>query len=103
MSLMKVLTLGAVVGAVALYKYYEEQLEGEQISREELMDEMKQIQQELGRLNDLKVLNDKFELTGQVEKIDLSINGVNVEERIEEMTGRIDVIRDILKTLRKTA
>jgi len=100
LKLVPILAVGAV-GIAALMSTYEEKIKNKEISRDDIVNEMKQIQNELARLIELNALNDRFEQTGQVEEINLDINGVSVGERIENLTKRIDVLRDLLKTMKK--
>ena len=95
------LALGVTLVITKLISEYENALEDKTITREDLEKEMRIIQLGLGRLIDLKVVNDRFESTEQIEKIKLSINGVEIRSRIEELTSRIEAIRELLKKIPK--
>ena len=62
---------------------------------------MKKIQQELGRLIEIQDLNNRFELTNQVEEVLLEVNGVDINLRIKELTDRIEALRTILRNTAK--
>ena len=54
-------------------------------SKKEVLTKMKRLQNELARLSDLKILNDKRESTSQVKNIDLTIDGVEINELISDL------------------
>lgn len=54
-------------------------------TRKEVLTKMKTLQNELARLSDLKILNDKRESTSQVKNIDLMVDGVEINELISQL------------------
>jgi len=61
-------------------------------TQEQVQAKMKKLNDELARLIDIKMLNDRRESTNQVESVELMINGVEVNELIhiiEEELNRL--------------
>jgi len=51
-------------------------------TKKEVLTKMKNLQNELARLSDLKMLNDRRESTSQVKSIELNVNGVEIGDLI---------------------
>jgi|SaaInlStandDraft_4_1057021.scaffolds.fasta_scaffold47221_1 hypothetical protein len=54
------------------------------------LDDIKSIQNELARLYDVKILNDKLEATAQVRKTVLTVGGVEIKEAIDILENRLE-------------
>ena len=90
MSLLKVIPVLTVIGVASLLisKTIKKRLDREkqntqQLSKQQIIDKIKECQNELARLHDLKILNDKRESTGQIKKIDIMIDDLTLEETIK--------------------
>ena len=57
-----------------------------------IIDKIKECQNELARLHDLKILNDKRESTGQIKKIDIMIDDLTLEETIKNYEDEISFL-----------
>ena len=94
----KILPLAALgLVAVGTFKVIETLLDDnsenyEEPTQEQVQAKMKKLNDELARLIDIKMLNDRRESTNQVESVELMINGVEVNELIhiiEEELNRL--------------
>ena len=94
MSLLKVIPVLTVIGVASLLisKTIKKRLDREntqQLSKQQIIDKIKECQNELARLHDLKILNDKRESTGQIKKIDIMIDDLTLEETIKNYEDEI--------------
>jgi len=94
MSLFKVLPAVIALGTVAvvavgvvtdLIMSDDMDYNQDENTRKEVLTKMKTLQNELARLSDLKILNDKRESTSQVKNIDLTVDGVEINELISQL------------------
>jgi predicted RNA-binding protein len=99
MSLLKVIPVLTVIGAASLLisKTIKKRLDREkqntqQLSKQQIIDKIKECQNELARLHDLKILNDKRESTGQIKKIDIMIDDLTLEETIKNYEDEISFL-----------
>lgn len=99
MSLLKVIPVLTVIGAASLLisKTVKKRLDREkqntqQLSKQQIIDKIKECQNELARLHDLKILNDKRESTGQIKKIDIMIDDLTLEETIKNYEDEISFL-----------
>ena len=97
MSLLKVIPVLTVIGAASLLisKTIKKRLDREntqQLSKQQIIDKIKECQNELARLHDLKILNDKRESTGQIKKIDIMIDDLTLEENIKNYEDEISFL-----------
>ena len=97
MSLLKVTPVLTIIGAASLLisKTIEKRLDREntqQLSKQQIIDKIKECQNELARLHDLKILNDKRESTGQIKKIDIMIDDLTLEETIKNYEDEISFL-----------
>lgn len=113
-----VTTLGilAVAGAKVLSDLIEEEFDNKETTKQKTVKPhnikisnvsillytrtLKKIQNELARAYDIKMLNDRLENTGLIKKIEIQLNGQNIDLYISELTEKIDVYIDHLKRLR---
>lgn len=96
------LGVGAMVGVATIVQAYEDAISEGGITKEDLDMDLKSIQAELSRLHSLKESNDRFELTGQVQKVELLINGVEINEKINELTERIAAAMEVQRNRNKS-
>lgn len=97
MSLLKVIPVLTVIGAASLLisKTIKKRLDREntqQLSKQQIIDKIKECQNELARLHDLKILNDKRESTGQIKKINIMIDDLTLEETIKNYEDEISFL-----------
>ena len=97
MSLLKVIPVLTVIGVASLLisKTIKKRLDREntqQLSKQQIIDKIKECQNELARLHDLKILNDKRESTGQIKKIDIMIDDLTLEETIKNYEDEISFL-----------
>jgi predicted RNA-binding protein len=97
MSLLKVIPVLTIIGAASLLisKTIKKRLDREntqQLSKQQIIDKIKECQNELARLHDLKILNDKRESTGQIKKIDIMIDDLTLEETIKNYEDEISFL-----------
>ncbi len=99
MSLLKVIPVLTIIGAASLLisKTVKKRLDREkqntqQLSKQQIIDKIKEYQNELARLHDLKILNDKRESTGQIKKIDIMIDDLTLEETIKNYEDEISFL-----------
>ncbi len=99
MSLLKVIPVLTIIGAASLLisKTVKKRLDREkqntqQLSKQQIIDKIKECQNELARLHDLKILNDKRESTGQIKKIDIMIDDLTLEETIKNYEDEISFL-----------
>lgn len=99
MSLLKVIPVLTVIGAASLLisKTIKKRLDREKqntqrLSKQQIIDKIKECQNELARLHDLKILNDKRESTGQIKKIDIMIDDLTLEETIKNYEDEISFL-----------
>lgn len=99
MSLLKVIPVLTIIGAASLLisKTIKKRLDREkqntqQLSKQQIIDKIKEYQNELARLHDLKILNDKRESTGQIKKIDIMIDDLTLEETIKNYEDEISFL-----------
>ena len=97
MSLLKVISVLTVIGVASLLisKTIKKRLDREntqQLSKQQIIDKIKECQNELARLHDLKILNDKRESTGQIKKIDIMIDDLTLEETIKNYEDEISFL-----------
>ena len=99
MSLLKVIPVLTVIGAASLLisKTIKKRLDREkqntqQLSKQQIIEKIKECQNELARLHDLKILNDKRESTGQIKKIDIMIDDLTLEETIKNYEDEISFL-----------
>src|SRR5574344_1231744 len=99
MSLLKVIPVLTVIGAASLLisKTIKKRLDREkqntqQLSKQQIIDKIKECQNELARLHDLKILNDKRESTGQIKKIDIMIDDLTLDETIKNYEDEISFL-----------
>jgi len=58
-------------------------------TKKEVLTKMKNLQNELARLSDLKMLNDRRESTSQVKSIELNVNGVEIGDLISMLEAEL--------------
>lgn len=99
MSLLKVIPVLTIIGAASLLisKTVKKRLDREkqntqQLSKQQIIEKIKECQNELARLHDLKILNDKRESTGQIKKIDIMIDDLTLEETIKNYEDEISFL-----------
>ena len=99
MSLLKVIPVLTIIGVASLLisKTIKKRLDREkqntqQLSKQQIIDKIKECQNELARLHDLKILNDKRESTGQIKKIDIMIDDLTLEETIKNYEDEISFL-----------
>lgn len=99
MSLLKVIPVLTIIGAASLLisKTIKKRLDREkqntqQLSKQQIIDKIKECQNELARLHDLKILNDKRESTGQIKKINIMIDDLTLEETIKNYEDEISFL-----------
>lgn len=99
MSLLKVIPVLTIIGAASLLisKTIKKRLDREkqntqELSKQQIIDKIKECQNELARLHDLKILNDKRESTGQIKKIDIMIDDLTLEETIKNYEDEISFL-----------
>src|SRR5574344_100429 len=97
MRLLKVIPVLTIIGAASLLisKTIKKRLDREntqQLSKQQIIDKIKECQNELARLHDLKILNDKRESTGQIKKIDIMIDDLTLEETIKNYEDEISFL-----------
>ena len=99
MSLLKVIPVLTIIGAASLLisKTIKKRLDREkqntqQLSKQQIIEKIKECQNELARLHDLKILNDKRESTGQIKKIDIMIDDLTLEETIKNYEDEISFL-----------
>ena len=97
MSLLNVIPVLTIIGAASLLisKTIKKRLDREntqQLSKQQIIDKIKECQNELARLHDLKILNDKRESTGQIKKIDIMIDDLTLEETIKNYEDEISFL-----------
>jgi len=94
MSLLKVLPAIIAIGTVAavavgfatdLIMSDDMDYHQDENTKKDVLTKMKKLQNELARLSDLKILNDKREATAQVKNVDLMIDGVEINELISQL------------------
>jgi len=94
MSLLKILPAVIALGTVAavtvgvvtdLIMSDDMDYNTDEETKKEVLTKMKTLQNELARLSDLKILNDKRESTSQVKSIDLMVDGVEINELINNL------------------
>ena len=91
--LIPLLVVGAVLGGAALLSEYQKVIDGNEEETEiDFEQELKRLQKELSRLYHLQDTNSKLEVTGELDNIELSINGISISERIAELTERMEVV-----------
>ena len=54
-------------------------------TKKEVLGKLKRLQNELARLTDLKMLNDRREATSQVKSVDLMVDGIEINELISTL------------------
>ena len=99
-KLIPLMAIGTIFGALKFLDVYNNRVKENNLSVDDLDKDLKDIQTELGRLIDLKVVNDRFEATGMLHPITLSVDGIEISVKIQELTDRIDVIIGIRKDLK---
>lgn len=97
MSLLKILPAVIALGTVAVIAVGVDlmmsdttDISEDSVTKKEVLTQMKQLQNELARLSDLKMINDKREATTQVNNIELNINGVEINELISTLSASLD-------------
>lgn len=108
MSLLKALPIFALVGTaiVVAGKAAIDLMEDENDYKSneknptQVIEKIKDIQNELARLHDLKMLNDKRESTGQLRKTEITVGGVEIntaistlEEEIARLTKKLNKMK----------
>ena len=86
-ALVATTVLGKVV-----YDKYMEAIESDNMSEEEIASQVNIVQKNLVRLIDLNTLNQRFEQNEDVDEIRLSIDGVDIDTRIEELKQELSVL-----------
>ena len=107
MSLLKVVPIAlamVTVGAMALGAIVnsteDTEPDGFEETKQAVLDRMKQCQNELARLSDIKLMNDKREATKMVSNVELSIDGVEITElisKLEEELSRLTKVYNSVK------
>jgi len=95
LRILPIAALGAVaLGALTIVtSLLEEDTTPKKVdSPDYLKNKMKRINDELARLSDIKMLNDKRESTKQVSKVDLMIDGVEINELIQMLEEELSKV-----------
>ena len=112
MSLLKVVPIAlamVTVGAIALgaisnsNKDTETDIDtanGFEETKQAVLDRMKQCQNELARLSDLKVMNDKREATNMVSNIELSIDGIEITTVISDIEDELTRLTNLYNSIK---
>ncbi len=104
MRLLPFLALGTVfVGAFVAVSalIYELNEVTDEDTPPEVLTKIKKVQNELARLYDLKLLNDKRESTGTIEKVELMVAGVEVTELLKTLDVEMDRLTAKYRTMTK--
>jgi hypothetical protein len=99
MSLLKVLPAVIAVGTVTALAVGvvtdfimsdDMDIDEKSTTKEEIIIEMRSIQNELARLSDLKMLNDRRESSSQVKNIELNVDGVEINKLISTLETELE-------------
>ena len=105
---LKILPFAALgLVAVGTFKVIEALLEDDfetydETTPKQVQAKMKRLNDELARLTDIKMLNDKREATNQVKAVDLMIDGVEINELIATIEEELNRLVKVNATLKKT-